>query len=82
MTLENVPQLTIQIIYGAETGQANFRAVAWYVATFFTVFHTITQVLDIIDLSRQLPELYLAKQEGNGHIADGQIAPGDLPADD
>jgi hypothetical protein len=71
--LENVPQLTIQILYGAQTGQANFRAIAWYIAIFTTVFHTATQLLDIFDLFSKLPELYIAHREGKGHVPDGQL---------
>lgn len=64
--LENLPQIIIQIIYGVRSGQANSRAIAWYVAIFTTVLHTTSQLFEIFHLSRKLPELYQAAKQGKG----------------
>lgn len=64
--LENFPQLIIQIIYGVYTGDANPRSIAWYLALFFTSFHTLTQFFGVVKLALQLPELYDAYREGYG----------------
>ena len=72
MIFENLPQLIIQIMYGVHTGQANYRAIAWYITIFTSSFHAAVQILDIIDLVRKLPELEeVAKKEA----ANAQVVP-------
>jgi hypothetical protein len=66
--LENVPQLIIQVIYGAETASANLRTVAWYVAIFTTVLHSASQIFEILVMLRKLPELKIAAEQGKGHV--------------
>jgi len=63
---ENVPQLVIQIIYGAYTGDIGLTSVAWYPALFMTLFHMLSQLHEVYYLWRQLPKLRsLAEEDGS-----------------
>lgn len=63
MALEDIPQLTIQIIYGILTGQGDHTTVAWFVTIFSTTLHLATQVHETVHLGFQLPTLKRLHEE-------------------
>ena len=63
--LEDLPQLIIQIIYGAFAGQLERTTVAWFLAIFSSSMNIASQTHEIITLAMHLPKLKRIQSEQN-----------------
>ena len=63
LIFNNVPQLIIQIIYAAASGNISDTSVSWFVTIFVGGLHGLGQLIEIISLMRQLPQSRNMKPE-------------------